>query len=63
MEQQSRRQRLDELIGTGRLRDMLMRGRVDNDVCDMIVDLCVRYCSPRRKSRFQLARIVKGKGE
>ena len=49
MTEPSRRQRLDELVGSGRLRDYLMRYNVDEDVVDLVVDVCGRYCARRRK--------------
>ena len=51
----SRRQRLLEFAETGRLRDAVER-RVDTDVADLIVDICLRYASPRRSVLRQRAR-------
>lgn len=47
----TRRQRLLEYVETSRLRDHLMchTGGPDNDVVDLIVDICLRYCEPRRR--------------
>lgn len=54
MTRESRRRRLDTFVETGRLRDALMRASADSDVADLVVDLCVRYCTPRRTRRTAL---------
>ena len=43
----TRRQRLKEFAETGRLRDAVER-RIDTEVADLIVDICLRYCEPKR---------------
>ena len=47
----SRRGRLLWLAETGRLRDALSHANVDQDVQDLVVDICLRYSVPRRKRR------------
>jgi streptomycin 6-kinase len=55
---ESRRKRLDEYVEGGRLRDDLAKRSTDPDVVDLIVELCRRYCEPRRKPlRKRLAAI------
>jgi hypothetical protein len=49
----SPRQRLREATEAGRLRSALEYGRdrtsLDGEVIDLIVDVCLRYCAPRRR--------------
>lgn len=52
MKPASRRQRLLIYVESGRLRDALSRrGDRDEEVTDLIIDLCGRYCSSRRRRR------------
>lgn len=46
---QSRRQELLEFAESGRLRDALQFARLSQEACDLLVDVAVRYCEPRRK--------------
>lgn len=49
----SRRRRLDAYVSSGNLRQRLegYPGGPDFDVIDLLVDLAIRYCEPRRKPR------------
>lgn len=49
MAEKSRRQKLDELVGSGKLRQMLEMKSVDEDVIQLLIDIVGRYCEPRRK--------------
>ena len=46
----SRRKRLDEIANSGDLRQALERHSSCNDeeIINLIVDICARYCEPRR---------------
>lgn len=48
---ESRRKRLGDLAGSGNLRQTLSRAHVDEDVADLIVDICLRYTAPPRRRR------------
>jgi hypothetical protein len=54
---ETRRKRLDEYVETGQLRDDLTDRGCADDVVDLIVDLCRRYCAPRQ------TRGTRGKGK
>ena len=56
MAKDSRRQRLLEFAETGRLRNAV-ESRVDSDVADLIVDVCLRYCSSRVSAMRKRARL------
>lgn len=47
---QSRRQELLEYAETGQLRDAVA-DRLSSEAQDLLVDIVVRYCEPRRKPR------------
>lgn len=48
----SRRQRLAEFVERGRLRDALSYSHLnDEEVEDLIVALCLRYCEPRKRKQ------------
>lgn len=51
MSEQSRRQELLEFAETGRLRDAAFDARLSEAACDLLVDIVIRYCEPRRKKR------------
>lgn len=54
MPELSRRKKLLELAETGNLRYALERAHVEDDVTSLIVDLCIRYCEPKRQRRGAL---------
>ena len=47
----SRRQKLLEFAETGRLRDAV--GALDVDAQDLLVDIVMRYCEPRRPLAYR----------
>ena len=62
----TRRKELDDYINRGLLRQALEYGspRLSEDAIDLVVDICSRYCEPRRtrrrKPRAQpLSRVVR----
>ena len=52
---QSRRQSLLEYAETGRLRNALERAHPtpEDGVIDLIVDICLRYTTPRRRKELK----------
>jgi hypothetical protein len=50
---QSRRQELFEFAEIGRLREVAHDGRLSEEAVDLLVDIVIRYCEPRRKPRRQ----------
>lgn len=46
----SRRQKLDEAVGSGNLRYWLEE-KLDPDALELLIDLVARYCAPKRKRR------------
>lgn len=51
---QSRRQELLEYAETGRLRDA--NSRLSEEAASLLVDIVLRYCEPRRPSRWARSR-------
>ena len=56
---ESRRKKLEEYVEEGRLRDDLTDRGCDDDVVELIVDLCRRYVAPRRKPLLRAAGLEK----
>lgn len=59
MKRESRRQELAFFAESGRLRQAV-EGKLSADATDLLVDLAIRYCEPRRDPRWKRA---KAKGE
>ena len=52
MKKLSRRQGLELLVGSGVLRDALEKyNGIDPEVIELAIDVCGRYCAPRRRPR------------
>ncbi len=44
----TRRQKLASYVGSGTLRQTLEMKSVDSEVIDLLVDIALRYCEPRK---------------
>lgn len=57
---ESRRRELLRFAESGRLRDAAHSSGLGSDATDLLVDVVMRYCEPRRKPLWKRLRDAKG---